>query len=117
MVTPISDILEKEPSTQTSVYFLDDELNKIYQNLDPKIKKEIDEFPSKDIQKSFLKNISDSELNTIYNKLKPEQKDELDKMGLSYKYSVLKHLLKQNKKKNKKQKSIDNSNNSYCSIF
>ena len=84
-----------------SIDYDDEELNKLFQNLDVETKKEILKYPKKEIQVEILQNLSNKELNAFYNSLPENKKKQLEKLGIRDKFILLKDLYK-----NKKQKDI-----------
>jgi hypothetical protein len=73
------------------------ELNNIYNELDDKTKKEVDELAKKEFKIAILKDISNKEIQSIYDNLKPINKAKLDALKIRDRYITLKQLLKKNK--------------------
>ena len=71
-----------------------EELNIIYENLDEKTKKEIDELPKIEFKISLLKTISEPEIKQIYENLKPENRQKIDQMNIRDRYTFLKQFKK-----------------------
>lgn len=83
------------------VTFDDDQLNIYFENLDIETKNKILKYPSKEIQISILRNMSNPELTLLWNKLPEKSKKLLEKQGIRDKYSMLKNLLDERKKEDK----------------
>jgi len=82
--------------------FGSDELNKIYNGLDLKTKKEIDDLKNLNIDESkkmkiismVLKDIADEDLKEVYNDLPQKEKDKLDVLKIRDRVSFLKQIAK-----------------------
>ena len=70
------------------------ELNKIYNDLDPKTKKEIDDLSKLEFKIGILNDISNKEIQYIYDHLKPNDKIRLESLKIRDRYFTLKQLLK-----------------------
>jgi hypothetical protein len=70
------------------------ELNEIYNGLDAKTKKEIDELSKIEFKIALLKDISKKELQIIYENLSVKEKTKLDSLKIRDRYSILKQILK-----------------------
>ncbi len=77
-----------------------EELNKVYESLDDKTKKEIDSFPKMEIKIMTLKNIQDPELKKVYEGLNEMDRKKINLLNLRDKYLLLKQILKKRKNVN-----------------
>jgi len=78
------------------VDFGDEQLNKLYENLDEKTRNEIDALPKIEFKVEILKNIANPEINVFYEKMKPNEKKQIDSMRIRDRYSFIKRLMKKN---------------------
>ena len=69
-------------------------LNEIYNDLDPKTKKEIDELSRIEFKIGILKDITNKDIQLIYNNLNPKDRTKIDSLKIRDRYSTLKYLLK-----------------------
>ena len=82
--------------------FGNDELNNIYNGLDLKTKKEIDDIKNLNIDANkkmkiitmLLKDIADEDLKEVYNSLPQKEKDKLDVLKIRDRLSLLKQIAK-----------------------
>jgi hypothetical protein len=79
--------------------FGDEQLNKLFKELDEKTQKEILYYQKKEIQISILRDISNPELRALYDSLPSKTKTRIDSVSIRDKYMLLKDLLKQKKNK------------------
>ena len=70
------------------------ELNEIYNDLDPKTKKEIDELSKIEFKIGILNDITNKDIQLVYNNLNPKDRAKIDSLKIRDRYSTLKYLLK-----------------------
>ena len=83
--------------------FNDENLNKLFKNLDEETKKKILKYPKKDIQIEILRNLSNTELTKLWDSLNEKEKKHIDSFGIRDRFIFLKDKLK---KKNFKKTNI-----------
>ena len=79
------------------------ELNEIYNDLDTKTKKEIDELSKIEFKIGILKDITNKDIQLIYNNLNPKDRAKIDSLKIRDRYSTLKYLLKKKEEKRGEQ--------------
>ena len=69
------------------------ELNKVYNSLDEKTRKEIDATDNVQFKVEILKNLSDPRLMDYYNNLKPSRRTKLDELKIRDRLMIIKQLI------------------------
>ena len=87
-------MLNEEMKVNVNFDFGSDELNNIYNDLDPKTKQEIDALPKIEFKITLLKDISNKDLQILYNNLSSNDKVKIDSLKIRDRYFTLKNLLK-----------------------
>ena len=68
------------------------ELNKIYRELDEKTKKEIDQLQKQEFKEDVLKTLGDPVIIELYKTLKPSVKQKIDSYKIRDRVAILKQL-------------------------
>jgi len=77
--------------------FGNEELNKLYKNLDAKTKKEINSLSKLDYKVAILKNLLDPEFTLFYDKMNDSEKKQIESFNIRDRFLFIRRLMKKSK--------------------